>query len=170
MNAVRGEPRPGVAWVRGQPGARCRRCTATVVIATVIGAVVPWSTAVRADPAPAPAQVAACAAGATDCPIELHMRRGATTVTVSGRFAADQAECSYRFAARAQQQLRIRVSGESVKTSAGIALFGPEGDETLVDADAPFRLERSGRYRLRLARNTMSEQALAPFALTVEIR
>ena len=98
------------------------------------------------------------------------MRRGATTVTVTGRFAAGQAECIYIFAARDQQQLRIRVSGESVKTSAGIALIGPDGDETLVDADAPLRLERSGRYRLRLARNTMSEQALAPFALTVEIR
>ena len=156
--------------VHCQPGARYRRCSATAVMATVMGAVLPGSTAVRADTAPAAAQATACAAGAIGCPIELHVRRGATTVTVSGRFAADQAECSYIFSAREQQQLRIHVRGEAVKTSAGIALIGPDGDETLVDTEAPFRLERSGRYRLRVNRNTMSEQALAPFALTVEIR
>ena len=167
---MRGGPKPAVALFHCQPGARNRRCSATAVMATVLGAVLAGSAAVRADTAPAAAQAAACAPGAIGCPIELHMRRGATTVTVSGSFAADQAECSYIFSAREQQQLRIHVRGDAVKTSAGIALIGPGGDETLVDAEAPFRLERSGRYRLRLNRNTMSEQALTPFALTIEIR
>jgi len=108
---------------------------------------------------------AACAAGSDGCPIWLRLRPGSVGITVHERLTPNRSRYSYAFRARAGQKLTWAFSGPMVRTLLRYPTGGSDGPG-LPDI---VPLPSSGIYVFTISSNTMAEDIVGPFKLTLRI-
>jgi hypothetical protein len=91
--------------------------------------------------------------GSRNCPIEVHIARGANTVVLAGR-------------ARAGQRLYWRLEGAALRT----VLKYPNGDVDGPGVPNGIQLPTSGRYVFDVHPNLMADGAYGWFRLTLTIQ
>ena len=104
--------------------------------------------------------------GSRDCPIIVHMARGADTVVLTGQTRRNVDCCTYAFRARAGQKLYWRLQGATLRT----VLTYPNGDVDGPGVPNGVALPTSGRYVFDVHPNLMADGAYGWFRLTLTIQ
>jgi|SRR5215831_3312556 len=107
----------------------------------------------------------ACVVGSDGCPMWLRLRPGSVGITVRDRLTPTRSRYSYAFRARAGQKLTWAFSGPAVRTLLQYPTGGSDGPG-LPDI---IPLPSSGTYVFTISANTMAEDIVGSFKLTLRI-
>jgi hypothetical protein len=112
----------------------------------------------------------ACTVGDETCPVVLHMKKGAVSVTGTGVVSGTRPNFYFEFNARAGQKMAVKVVGGGIKTGPGIPITLPNGGSDAVDVDTPYTLPATGDYIIVMHANTMSDGPFGRFFMTLTIK
>jgi hypothetical protein len=112
----------------------------------------------------------ACTRGDEACPVVLHMKKGAVSVTGTGVVSGTRPNFYFKFDARAGQTMTVKVVGGGIKTGPGIPITLPNGGSDAVDVDTPYTLPATGDYIIVMHANTMSDGPFGRFFMTLTIK
>ncbi len=118
------------------------------------------ATALALAAAPALAQI-----GNPAMPIEIKMKRGTDTATISGVLVQNGDCCTYVFGARAGQKLYWSERGAVVR----MVLTNPDGEAVGPGLYNPQPLPQSGEYTLAISPDLMAEGAFGPYVIKLRI-
>jgi hypothetical protein len=90
---------------------------------------------------------------------------GERVARLENRVSADQPSVSYLFTAAAGERLRLKLSGRAVS----LVLTRPTGQSDGPGLPAEMVLGPKGKYTLRVAANTMAEDAYGEFQLEIRL-
>lgn len=112
----------------------------------------------------------ACTRGDEACPVVLHMKQGAVSVTGTGVVSGSRPNFYFKFDARAGQTMTVKVVGGGIKTGPGIPITLPNGGSDAVDVGTPYTWPATGDYIIVMHANTMSDGPFGRFVMTLTIK
>lgn len=103
---------------------------------------------------------------ASDCSVQVHMRRGTDSIEYRGDLTHARSSCDYHFKARAGQVLTWRLDGPATRQVIGY----PDGNADGPGIPQRIPLQQTGEYVFSVSADLMADGAFGRYKLRLTIR